>query len=234
MWSILLWATFLFVGSTSAARDGCTWTPGVPNSVLSGSHKRYFERGSVERCKKYCEKSRGFFCRSFEYSTKRSACFLQDVDSFDKRIITREKYHGYTHYEHVCENDPRSREGCPFIGPISNRFIKGNNLFIIRNVSSPEECMARCKSEPNFHCRSFDYQKPGRQCNLAIVDREKHVLTSSSALDYYERTCKRKSLIAPCKYDIKNIKLFQRMGAVLVGGKIQLSTWESAVGGLTI
>ncbi|ELU12357.1 hypothetical protein CAPTEDRAFT_189650 [Capitella teleta] len=95
----------------------------------------------------------------------------------------------------ACEGEtdftyPRNKDECPFV-KIPGTYLPGRNLFFMKNVS-PEDCIARCKSETTFHCRTIDYHRANRNCNLAIADRNDVVLTVHAGLDHYERTCDRK------------------------------------------
>ena len=74
--------------------------------------------------------------------------------------------------------------------------MNGNNIITVNDVTE-EDCMERCRSEKTFHCKSIDYNRPGRFCYLAIVDRDTVALNVWKDYNYYELSCERKLGLLP-------------------------------------
>ncbi|ELU13877.1 hypothetical protein CAPTEDRAFT_201337 [Capitella teleta] len=184
-------------GAVSTLEAGCRWADGVPEySIPERNNKKITGKVTEDQCKAACEGETDFTCRSIDYAE--GLCYLSEDDTYTAKI-TRGNVQ-FTYFEIVCEKDPRNKDECPFV-KIPGTYLPGRNLFFMKNVS-PEDCIARCKSETTFHCRTIDYHRANRNCNLAIADRNDVVLTVHAGLDHYERTCDRavSTLEAGCRW----------------------------------
>lgn len=126
------------------------------NGAIQGSNRRHLTNVSVSECKRACKTEASFYCLSFDYYKNDNACDLSS-DQADTAGGVKTDYNGNP-YDHYASNN--------YYKKTANAAISGYNIKHLSNVSV-DECITACEEESHFTCKSFDYYKNEKACDLS-------------------------------------------------------------------
>ena len=140
---------------------------------MTGNNLRKYSSTTVEKCKKACLDEKKFNCRSFDYDLIKRNCLLSDKSKSYSSGVSFFKSDRFVYYERIRlefdEKEKRENANNQFDTPfheIDRKAISGWNDKVFRRVSL-SECMAACLAETEFFCKSFDYARRIKNCNLS-------------------------------------------------------------------
>ncbi len=140
----------------------------TPNAAISGHNNRKLSNVSPEDCMHACDAEKNFLCKSFDYNRIERTCDLSDRSATDvnglKTDYPGNPYDHYTKKTFLAAHAMSATTNRYKLTP--NAAISGYNDRKLINVN-PEDCVIACDTERNFACKSFDYYKKERACDLS-------------------------------------------------------------------
>lgn len=124
------------------------------NAAIRGSNQKTLKNVTVDQCKTACSSETSFVCKSFDYTKAAKVCDLSKDSRDTKKLKTDYANNSHDHYSRYYFN----------LTP--NAAISGHNNKELKNIS-PSQCQTACVEETAFVCKSFDYTKKYRTCDLS-------------------------------------------------------------------
>lgn len=162
----------------------------------------------TSECTSICKGTPGCNAFTIDYST--SSCKSYDRTSKDRRRSLIPKQ-GFNFFEKVClrgvdYNQLCGQERLWAFERVLDAYLDGFDNKTIPNVDSRADCMKFCLVETEFTCRSAEYDKIRKLCQLSKEDRRTRptdfISAPGSAIDYLENQCVRS--LPDCRYDVQN------------------------------
>ena len=126
----------------------------VVNAAIRGHNEIKLFNVTVQACKNTC--SSKSWCRSFDYYKKERKCDLSKANYRDTGLKSDYPGNPYDHYSKIIRLSSYRH--------IKNSAISGHNTKKLTNVSV-QACKIACTY--TSWCRSFDYYKKERKCDLS-------------------------------------------------------------------
>ncbi|WP_027468864.1 PAN domain-containing protein [Deefgea rivuli] len=131
------------------------------NAAISGQNVEHLNQSTPEMCAAAClATSRASWCVSFDYFKTQQGCDLSNKRAADVGGL-KTNYAGNP-YDHYSIKEPL--RAFTFT---ANAAISGYNNEHLTNVSTADCANACLSTERNSWCRSFDYAKENRSCDLS-------------------------------------------------------------------
>ncbi len=125
-------------------------------AALAGHNARTIPGLTLAECAAACDGESEFACVSFDYGPETRICVLEKLGSMEQEL--RWDYDAWMHYERTV-----GLEGFT-LDP--NAAIRHHNTrkLVKRTLS---QCLAACRAEREFVCRSVDYDRYRNRCDLS-------------------------------------------------------------------
>ncbi|XP_074595259.1 uncharacterized protein LOC141850520 [Brevipalpus obovatus] len=149
------------------------------------------DASSREECEAACLEYQAFPCRSAEYNYQMNECRLSPYNRFsseDKRVRLESSASLVDYLENNCAKGPRGF--CSWKIVKQNRMVQQDRIFLTDSIV---KCQEECLQNPNFICRSFNYDPISRTCSLSHHSRRSvsgtGLMKSPSSIVYEVSTC---------------------------------------------
>ena len=149
----------------------------MENRAISGSNDNSKIVASPQECRDLCLSESDFVCKSADYTKATKKCDLSKSTLLEVDASRRIKNSAYDHFERANFDDFRE---------IQNTAISGKNNRSFVGVS-PATCRTLCLEEDGFLCRSVDYTKATKKCDLSDSTLSSSKVVKDAAYDHFER-----------------------------------------------
>jgi hypothetical protein len=123
---------------------------------IVGNTLKTLSNVSADECRKACKSTTTSYCLSFDYHTTHNSCELYSVQADTVGGLATD--YNSSQYDHYSSDT--------YYKLTSNAAISGYNNKHLSNVSI-HECITACEAEIGFTCKSFDYCKIEKACDLS-------------------------------------------------------------------
>ena len=158
------------------------------NTAISGKNDASFSNISELECQSKCSTHTDFVCKSVDYTKSTRKCDLSKSTLSDNGV-NRVSNTAYNHYQRTDIEQPNTIQNTNVFKLFANTAIAGQNDASFSNVSE-QECQAKCTSHTEFLCKSVDYTKSTRKCDLSKSTLSDSAVkkVSNPAYNHYQRT----------------------------------------------
>jgi len=160
----------------------------IANTAISGKNDASFSNVSEQECQTKCASHTDFVCKSVDYTKSTRKCDLSKStlsDSDVKKVTSS----AYSHYQRTDLTPTSGGNNTATFKLFANTAIAGQNDASFSNVSE-QECQSKCASHTDFVCKSVDYTKSSRKCDLSKSTLSDSAVkkVSNTAYNHYQRT----------------------------------------------
>ncbi|XP_071952274.1 uncharacterized protein [Antedon mediterranea] len=146
-----------------------------PNSEIYSYNNIQLNNVSPEECAKQCNEAYTFICRSFDYDVSNHECRLS---RYDKETAVGGLRTNVDHIDHY-ERDSALLNYRVY----PDHALPGQNSMYLTGVSI-DVCAKKCNEQTSFTCRSFEYYREDRNCELSSVTKD--MVRGGLELNYFK------------------------------------------------